>query len=95
MAPSHQCPRSSQCSKKPQRASPCQIKHPFLQTAATRKAPGLRSLCSLGCLGGKTELSAKDCIPEAARDAKAVLVICEMVLEVVFLELPVEGWEPM
>lgn len=35
----------------------------------------------------------KNDIPESASDAKSVLVICEMVLQVVFLEFLVEGRE--
>jgi uncharacterized protein (DUF983 family) len=45
-------------------------------------------LCCLDRLE-RHEFCAEDLVPEPAGDAEAVFVICEMVLEVVFLELAV------
>ena len=43
-------------------------------------------------LGWRRQLGAEDAVPEAAGDAEAVLVVCEVVLEVVLLEcVPVSG----
>lgn len=49
----------------------------------------LGGLCGLR----RCKLGAKDLIPKATRHAEAVLVICVVVLEVVFLELLVIGWK--
>ena len=49
----------------------------------------LGSLCSFW----RWKLGAKDLIPETTRDAKAVLVVCVVMLEVVLLELFVVGWK--
>ena len=51
-------------------------------------------LCSFGCSRRRfPELGAKDCVPEAARNAEAQLEVCIVMLEVVFLELAVVGWK--
>ncbi len=49
----------------------------------------------LGGLCGfrRWKLGAEDSVPKATRHAEAVLVICVVVLEVVFLELLVIGWK--
>lgn len=51
---------------------------------------GLKSLCNLFRLP-RSELSPKDLIPETAGDAEPIFIILVMVLEVVSLELFVEG----
>ena len=49
----------------------------------------------LGGLCGfrRWKLGAEDFVPKATRHAEAVLVVCVVVLEVVFLELLVKGWK--
>ncbi len=51
---------------------------------------GRKCLCNFFLLR-RSELSSKDPIPETAGDAEPILVILVMVLEVVSLELFVEG----
>lgn len=43
---------------------------------------------------GHDELSAEDVIPESACDPESILVVFPVVIEVVGLELAVEGWKP-
>lgn len=54
--------------------------------------PHLTRLKHLG-LRGRREFSAENAVPEAGSDAKAVLVVGEVVLEVVFLQFAPVGWE--
>jgi hypothetical protein len=53
---------------------------------------GLGCLHHLG-LRRRRQLSAEDTVPEAASDAKAVLVVCEVVLQVILLEFTPVGRE--
>lgn len=43
---------------------------------------------------GHDELGAKDAIPEPARNPESILVILPVMIEMIGLELAVEGWKP-
>ena len=54
-----------------------------------REGSELGSLCGLW----RCKLGAEHFVPKTTRNSKAVLIVCIMMLEVILLELFVEGWK--